>query len=101
MVSVLVDFRHRFRDLPTVTQLMGVKLELRLKDLARSLETDSVGQATATLMVCLQGDLILTQSFPCTYCFGNMTNEVVCFSCFRYSQVCMFNIQEVPQGPGP
>lgn len=42
MVSVLVDLRHRFRDLPTVTQLMDVELELRLKDLAQSLETDSV-----------------------------------------------------------
>ena len=42
IVSVIVDCRHRFRDLPTVTQLMGVKLELRLKDLAQSLETDSV-----------------------------------------------------------
>ena len=39
MVSVLVDLRHWFRDLPTVTQLMGVELELRLKDLAQSLET--------------------------------------------------------------
>ena len=27
IVSVIVDCRHRFRDLPTVTQLMGVKLE--------------------------------------------------------------------------
>lgn len=40
MVSVLTDLRHRFRDLPTVTQLVGV--ELRLKDLAESLKTVSV-----------------------------------------------------------
>lgn len=39
MVSVLIDLRHRFRDLPTVTHLVGV--ELRLKDLAQSLETVS------------------------------------------------------------